>query len=95
MALVEHGPYPALERAKLYKRQVLLIDIGLPEIDGSEVARRLRVQPENARAVLVAVTSYGQESDRTSTLTAGFDHHLVKPVDIFPLTKALSAIRVD
>jgi signal transduction histidine kinase len=86
--LVEHGPLRALEQARRYKPQVCLVDIGLPEIDGNEVARRLRAQPENAGAVLVAVTGYGQESDRASTLAAGFDHHLVKPVD----TRALSAI---
>lgn len=91
--LVEHGPLRALEKAKLYKPQICLVDIGLPEIDGNEVARRLRVQPENASAVLVAVTGYGQESDRASTLAAGFDHHLVKPVDTAALTSILSAIR--
>lgn len=90
--LVEHGPLRALEQAKRYKPQVCLIDIGLPEIDGNEVARRLRKQSENATAVLVAVTGYGQESDRVSALAAGFDHHLVKPVDTSALTSVLSAI---
>lgn len=90
--LVEHGPLRALEQARLYKPQVCLVDIGLPEIDGNEVARRLRAQPENTDAVLVAVTGYGQESDRASTLAAGFGHHLVKPVDTTALTSILSAI---
>lgn len=90
--LVEYGPLRALEQAKRYTPQVCLIDIGLPEIDGNEVARRLRKQSENATAVLVAITGYGQESDRVSALAAGFDHHLVKPVDTSALTSVLSAI---
>lgn len=90
--LVEHGPLRALELAKRYKPQVCLVDIGLPEIDGNEVARRLRKQSENATAVLIAVTGYGQESDRVSALAAGFDHHLIKPVDTSVLTSVLYAI---
>lgn len=90
--VVEHSPLRALQQAKFYKPQVCLVDIGLPEIDGNEVARRLRAHPENAGAVLVAVTGYGQESDRASALAAGFDHHLVKPIDTVALTSILSAI---
>lgn len=90
--LVEHGPLRALEQAKRYKPRVCLVDIGLPGIDGNEVARRLRTQPENAAAVLVAITGYGQESDRVSAMAAGFDHHLIKPVDITVLASVLSAI---
>jgi signal transduction histidine kinase len=90
--VVEHGSLRALERARLYKPQVCLVDIGLPEMDGNEVARRLRTQPETAGAMLVAVTGYGQESDRASTLAAGFGHHLVKPVDTATLSSILAAI---
>jgi PAS domain S-box-containing protein len=90
--LVEYGALRALEQAKRYTPQVCLIDIGLPEIDGNEVARRLRKQSENATAVLIAVTGYGHDSDRVSSLAAGFDHHLVKPVDTSALTSVLSEI---
>ena len=90
--VVEHGAYDALERAKLCKPQVCLVDIGLPVIDGNELARRMRSQSENAGAVLIAVTGYGQESDRLSTLAAGFDHHFVKPIDTVALTSILSAM---
>jgi PAS domain S-box-containing protein len=90
--LAEYDPLQALEQAKRYTPQVCLIDIGLPEIDGNEVARRLRKQSENATAVLVAITGYGQESDRVSALAAGFDHHLIKPVDTSALISVLSAI---
>jgi CheY-like chemotaxis protein len=90
--LVEYGALRALKQAKRYTPQVCLIDIGLPEIDRNEVARRLRTHSENATAMLVAVTCYGQDSDRVSALAARFDHHLVKPVDTSALTSVLSAI---
>jgi len=85
---VEHDPLRALARSRAEAPDVFLLDIGLPGIDGNELARRLRAQPETADAVLVAVTGYGQENDRKVTLAAGFDHHLVKPVDL----EALAAI---
>jgi PAS domain S-box-containing protein len=92
--LVEHGPYKALERAALDQPQVCLLDIGLPEIDGNELARRLRAQPENHAVTLVAISGYGQESDRLNALSAGFDYHLVKPVDTKKLVDILSEINV-
>lgn len=88
--LVEHGARQALERAKLDSPQVFLLDIGLPEMDGNELANRLRAQPETADAVLIAITGYGQDSDRGRALAAGFDHHLVKPVDTAKLVAILA-----
>ncbi|MEN0036809.1 MAG: ATP-binding protein [Cellvibrio sp.] len=61
---------------------VFLLDIGLPEIDGYDLARMLRSQAVTANAGLVAITGYGQDSDRAKAKEAGFDHHLLKPVDI-------------
>lgn len=90
--LVEHGSRKALERARNEAPEVCLLDIGLPEIDGNELANRLRAQPETANSVLIAVTGYGQESDRSQALAAGFNHHLVKPVDTAKLTAILEAI---
>jgi PAS domain S-box-containing protein len=86
--MTEHGSRAALARAEAEAPQVCILDIGLPEMDGNALAQRLRAMPQTAGAVLVAVTGYGQENDRQQTLAAGFDHHLVKPVD----TKALMAI---
>jgi len=80
--LVEHSPHKALARAGDAAPQVCLLDIGLPDMDGAELARRLRAMPETAGALLVAVTGYGQENDRARTREAGFDHHLVKPIDL-------------
>jgi len=90
---VEHAPLQALERGQSEPPQVFLLDIGLPGIDGNELARRLRAQPETAGATLIAVTGYGQDSDRQVTLAAGFDHHLVKPVDLDVLAAILAQIR--
>jgi len=61
---------------------VYLLDIGLPDMNGNDLARQLRARPQSAGAVLVAITGYGQDSDRRQTAAAGFDHHLIKPVDI-------------
>jgi CheY-like chemotaxis protein len=77
---VEQRPLQALERSRTRPSDVYLLDIGLPEMDGNDLARRLRAQKETARAVLVAVTGYGQEHDRRASMAAGFSHHLVKPV---------------
>jgi PAS domain S-box-containing protein len=89
---VEHESRRALERARLEMPQVCLLDIGLPEIDGNELAQRLRAQPETAQSVLIAVTGYGQERDREQMLAAGFDHHLVKPVDTRKLASILAEV---
>ena len=74
------GP-AALKVAEPFRPDVVLLDIGLPGMDGYEVARRLRQQPGLADVVLVAVTGYGTDEDRSRSQEAGFDAHLVKPVD--------------
>ncbi len=89
---VEHSAHQALTRARTDKPEVFLLDIGLPEMDGNELARQLRRQPENAGSTLIAITGYGQERDRRDSLAAGFDHHLVKPVDTKKLTEILDGI---
>jgi CheY-like chemotaxis protein len=72
----------ALEVARSFQPGLILLDIGLQGMDGYEVARRLREQqPENAKMQLVAVTGYGHEASRLRSKEAGFDRHLVKPVD--------------
>jgi PAS domain S-box-containing protein len=92
---VEHGAIGALERAGRELPDVCLLDIGLPEMDGHELARRLRAQPANAEAVLIAITGYGQENDRRKALAAGFDLHLTKPVDLKKLTALLARISLS
>ena len=68
-----------------------LLDIGLPDMDGHELARRLRAQPAMAGAVLVALTGYGQAEDQQRAQQAGFDHHMVKPADLDRLLTLLAS----
>ncbi|MET0982758.1 MAG: response regulator, partial [Telluria sp.] len=82
-----------LAQARSARPDVCLLDIGLPDIDGIELARRLRAQPETAHSVLIAVSGYGQEQDRRRALEAGFSDHLVKPVDFERLAGLLAAVR--
>lgn len=83
-----HDGLEALERAAEVKPDVVVLDLGMPRMDGFEAARRIRETPEGKSAFIVALTGWGQESDRRRTREAGFDMHLVKPVD----PKALSAL---
>jgi CheY-like chemotaxis protein/nitrogen-specific signal transduction histidine kinase len=92
---VEHDSYHALERARHQRPDVALLDIGLPEMDGNELARRLRADAQTGAIVLVAVTGYGQEQDRRAAFEAGFDHHLVKPVDMDELAALLAGIEAE
>jgi PAS domain S-box-containing protein len=78
---VAHDGPSALEIAPGFGPDVVLLDIGLPGLDGYEVARRLRAIPDFNATLLIALTGYGQEEDRRRSLQAGFDQHLVKPVD--------------
>lgn len=70
-----------IKRAQAFRPQIVLLDIGLPDMDGYEVAKQLRKLPETHHAVLIALTGYGQPEDQKRTTSAGFDHHLLKPVD--------------
>jgi PAS domain S-box-containing protein len=85
-----HDGQAALETAASFHPQVVLLDIGLPKLDGYEVARRLRCQPGLEKALLVALTGYGQEGDRRRSEEAGMDWHLVKPVDPAELERILA-----
>jgi protein-histidine pros-kinase len=82
----------ALSVASAYQPDVFVLDIGLPDITGYEVARRLRAIPAFARTPIVAVTGYGQESDRTRSREAGIDHHMTKPVDPDSLKAVLDGV---
>jgi signal transduction histidine kinase len=82
----------ALESAEQHRPEVALLDIGMPKLDGYEVARRIRAQPWGARITLVALTGWGQDSDRRRSQEAGFDSHLVKPLDLDKLTDLLATL---
>lgn len=80
----------ALAQVETFRPEVVVLDIGLPGLNGYEVARRIRAMDRLPPPVLVALTGWGQNEDRRRTIEAGFDHHLVKPVD-FDALKALLA----
>jgi two-component system CheB/CheR fusion protein len=84
-----HGP-AALEATPDFRPQVIVLDIGLPGMDGYEVGRRLRELPGMGETVLVALTGYGQDEDRRRALEAGFNAHLVKPAEIEVLHELLT-----
>jgi signal transduction histidine kinase len=82
----------ALECAERYRPDVALLDIGMPLLDGYEVARRIRAQPWGAQVTLLALTGWGQEPDRRRSQSAGFDQHLVKPLDLARLNELLGRL---
>jgi PAS domain S-box-containing protein len=85
------GP-AALAALAAHQPDVVLLDLGMPGMDGFEVARRVRQDAESARVRLVALTGWGQEEDRRRARAAGFDHHLIKPVDIGDLQTLLASL---
>jgi len=86
-----HNGMEALQAASEFQPEIILLDIGLPGINGYEVARRLRQQPQFEKTLLIAITGYGQDEDRRRSREAGFNHHLTKPVDPVSL-QALVAV---
>lgn len=82
----------ALKVAIEFLPRVVLLDIGLPGMDGYEVAQRMRELPELRDTLIIAVTGYGQDDDRVRSKAAGFDHHLVKPVDPETLNRLLATL---
>jgi PAS domain S-box-containing protein len=88
-----HDGPATLEAARDYRPDMVLLDIGLPGMNGFEVAKRLRHQPNLSNVVLVAMTGYGQETDRQRSQEAGFDHHLVKPADFGKVQQILATVK--
>jgi two-component system CheB/CheR fusion protein len=88
-----HNSRTALQAVPSFRPNVVLLDIGMPEMDGYEVARRLRATVWGERLVLIAVSGYGQEEDRERSRKAGFDRHLVKPVRSFDLSCQIEFLR--
>ena len=89
---IEYGAKRALQRTITEMPEVCLLDIGLPEMNGNELARQIRKIPGMDTAVLIALTGYGQEDDRATTRAAGFDYHFVKPVDTTELASLLARV---
>jgi CheY-like chemotaxis protein len=87
-----HDGVAAVAEAERRSPDVVLLDLGLPLLDGFEVAERLRRVPGGPRPRLIAVSGYGQAGDRQRTASAGFEHHLVKPIDYHALVNLLSSV---
>jgi len=83
----------AVEAAAKFRPDVVLLDIGLPKLNGYDACRKIREQPSGKGIVLIALTGWGQDEDRDKSKAAGFDAHLVKPVDYAALMKLLAELR--
>ena len=90
---VAHDGLDALSAAEAFRPDVVLMDIGMPRMNGYEAARRLRTEPWGNNVMLIALTGWGQEDDRQRTREAGFDRHLVKPVESAELRSILAELR--
>ncbi|WP_422017959.1 response regulator [Roseateles sp.] len=88
--LVAYGGRQALETAQRERPGVVVLDIGMPEMDGYQVAERIRAEPWGADVLLIALTGWDPETGRRNSHTVGFDHHLVKPVDPAVLERLLA-----
>jgi CheY-like chemotaxis protein len=82
----------AIREAVMLRPDVMLVDIGLPDMTGHAVAKTLRAIPELASVVLVAVTGFGQQIDRRRSSEAGFDHHWIKPLSFDVLSDLLASL---
>jgi CheY-like chemotaxis protein len=89
---VAHDGPSALEVARTFLPHMMFLDIGMPGMDGYEVARRVRKTPELENTVLVALTGWGQQEDRRRTSEAGFNRHLVKPPETTVLESLLATL---
>jgi PAS domain S-box-containing protein len=87
-----HSGGEALDAARRHDAEVILLDIGLPGVDGYEVARRFRRDADLGEVTIIGISGYGQASDRRRGREAGFDHHLVKPIDFEVLTSFLARV---
>ena len=90
--LTAAGRAQALATASSFEPDVLVLDIGLPDLSGYELAKHARAAPWGQRVVLVAVTGWGQEEDRRRAFEAGFDHHLTKPIEAEKLERLLHSV---
>jgi signal transduction histidine kinase len=92
--LTAHDGVEGVDAAETFRPDVMLLDIGLPKLNGYEVCRRIREQPWGERMVLIALSGWGQEEDKLRSKEAGFNFHMVKPVDPAALEKLLAGLLV-
>jgi CheY-like chemotaxis protein len=87
-----HDGLEAVQAAATFRPAVVLLDIGLPKINGYEAAKLIRDKMANQKVVIIAMTGWGQQDDKRRALEAGFDHHLTKPVEPAALSRLLALI---
>ena len=92
---IAHSGAQALETASRVHPQIVVLDIGMPDMSGYQVAERIRVEAWGKDVTLVAVTGWGQEEDKRRALAAGFDHHMTKPIDPVDLGKLIDGVTPD
>ena len=88
-----HDGVEALDLAETFRPDLVVLDIGMPRLSGYDTARRLRERPWGRDVVLVALTGWGQDEDRRRSRDAGFDSHLVKPIEPVAMEKLLARLR--
>jgi CheY-like chemotaxis protein len=93
--LQAHDGMEAITAAEKFQPDVVLLDIGLPVLNGYEVCQRIREQPWGRNMTIVALTGWGQDEDRRRSYSAGFNHHMVKPVNYVELVKLLNDTQTD
>ena len=89
---MSNGGEAALEELGRFRPAAVFLDLGMPGMDGYETARHMRAREEGRATMIVALTGWGQESDRRQTPAAGYNHHLVKPADIPALRAVLASL---
>ena len=90
-----HDGNAAIQAVNAFDPQLVLLDIGMPKLNGYEACREIRLGAGGAGRTLVAITGWGQPDDLLASKQAGFDHHLVKPVDSDVLLELIAKLRVD
>jgi len=85
----------AVEQAGLFRPEIILMDVGLPKLNGLDATRQIRQQPWGKSMLIIALTGWGQDRDREQSLEAGCDGHLVKPVDLPDLEKMLHELMAN
>jgi len=90
-----HDGLEAVDATAEFQPDMVLLDLGLPKLNGFDAARRIREQPGGRERVVIALTGWGQEEDRRRSKEAGFDHHLTKPIDSGVLRDLLAASKIS
>jgi CheY-like chemotaxis protein len=90
VVIASDGP-DGITKAATFRLHIAFLDLGMPRMDGVEAAKRLRALPDGGQTILIALTGWGQEHDLQRTREAGFDHHVLKPIELYSIEELFSA----